>query len=186
MDEFELELLDLSNSSSSDALVVVADKILLTQMKDFSESVEIPKFHHFDEFNSCKSALLCALKVRQRAKDLDAKRKEMVKPFNDKKNEINKEFKYYNDLAEEIQDKIKEKLLLSIDLMTGSFDKIDCEIGSLYPKKQFSYEITDKDAIKDDYWMINEEKIEKDIKNGVINIDGIKIYEKTEFEFRLK
>ena len=186
MDEFELELLDLSNSSSSDALLVVSDKLLLTQMKNFSETVEIPKFNEFDEFDSCKTALLCALKVRQRAKDLDTKRKELTKPLNDKRNEINKEFKYYNDLAQEIQDKIKQKLLLSIDLMTGSFDKIECEIGSLYPKKQFSYEITDKNILSSDYWMLNEDKIEKDIKNGVRNIPGVKVYEKTDFEFRLK
>lgn len=186
MDEFDRALMDISRGiqNKDESLVEVSDVVLFNQMQNYSDNLEVSQEHILHDLHN---AVMAGLAVRKRLAILDEKRKSLVKPHLQSQKEINCEFKKYKELAEAIQENLKEKIMLSIpDLNKSENFNMDCELGSFSRKSVWSYIIEDKESIPKEYLKLDEEKIEADIKAGIRNIPGVNIQETSTYNFRLK
>jgi hypothetical protein len=139
-----------------------------------------------------KQALSMALQSRKLEKALEDSRLEIVRPHMDYQRAINKLVKDFKDKLEKIETNLKVK----IDAWIGeqkenpftALDELKVEDGSLYTQKSWDFEILNYKTIPQEYLETNVDvaKIERDVKNGVRDIAGVRIFQKEKTVMRVK
>lgn len=144
----------------------------------------------FDE-NSAKEGLSMALQMRKLKNQVEASRDEIIRPILDYQKDINKIVKDLRSKIESIEQRLQEKISAWMeqekkDNIFHSVDQIEVEDGTISCRKVWDFEIENILLIQRSY-LVPDEKLIKDlIKKGVRTIPGIKIFEKEEFQMRVK
>lgn len=139
-----------------------------------------------------RTAVSMALKARKCKQQVDASRKEIVKPFFEYHKAINKIVKDLDGTFEQIEEALRQKLNEYNDKRKEQpFENlIDLEIkvedGVLYTQKKWDFNIDDSRLVPPEYMIIDERKIKEAISSGVRNIPGVSIFEKKELVMKIK
>lgn len=134
---------------------------------------------------------------------IEEKRKNYVQPAQETIARINADFKKLTSPRESLIKTIKDKVVeyacnrkkelkdkekaLQIEtkerslVLDADMNRAFCDIGELRFKKGYQYKITNKSKIPEQYWVIDEKAIQKDIKDskGQIKIPGVKVVEES-------
>lgn len=143
--------------------------------------------------------------VSRALKELEKKRKELVKPMNDSVREINKFFRSLKvpfDQANEImrqklteyrKEEEKKRKELEKELQTEMGIPIAVpkqhttqrgQEGQAIVKKYWTYEVEDLSKVPREYLLLDDKKVKDAIKQGIRNIKGIRIYEEERLTIR--
>ena len=119
--------------------------------------------------------------IKDKIKEMDLKRKEIVKPLNEYIKKWNNTFKpYINDL-EKIKRNIEKNIIEFTDIKNFFEEAEETKIESGYLKTSImitkDYEIEDITKIPIEYLTVDDKKIKQAIKDGK-EISGIKIIER--------
>jgi hypothetical protein len=87
--------------------------------------------------------------------------------------------------AEEAVKALSEQLGVEIAIPSDA-KGVKSSKASSYYKETISFEITDESLIPDEYWMVNEELLQKHVELGKKDIPGIKIVKDKKFMIRRK
>ena len=142
--------------------------------------------------DEAKQALSMALQSRKLEKALEQSRTEIVKPHFDYQKAINKLVRDFQEKLQKIEEHLKGKIdHWIIEQKENPFtclDEIKVEDGSLYTQKSWDFEILDHAKVPEEYLEITVDvaKIEKDIKNGVRDIAGVRVFQKEKTVLRIK
>lgn len=189
--------------------VVKKDRDIISESKQIEKVLkEITDLKVNDDDSSQKGAeMLSRLK---KAKDaLEKKRKEITKPLVDEKRDIDNYFKTFTVPVEEAERKMRGKMQVflsakaeqerkaqeklakkaeksGIELMEVPVvpQAVQTEQGSVSTRKVWKYEITDVNVIPGKYFVLDERLIRDDIKAGVREIKGVRIFETDEIVVR--
>jgi len=151
---------------------------------------------------SCRNDAIEAIEYVSRARtindDIDSKKKELLQDAKTYIKQINLLTKEFSDPLEEVESIVSSKidrwkalksdmdeevevdinyLLLNEDVFEQFQEnrKLESDSASAYEKIVFDIEIEDETLIPEEYLTIDIKKIETAIKNGRINIPGVKI-----------
>lgn len=156
----------------------------LDLMQDAAE-----KFQVTSEENA-RNALSMALQSRKLEKQMELTRVELTRPHVDYQRAVNKLAKDFKEKLESIEKQLHKKIdgwiQVNKDNPFISVEEIRVEDGILYTQKSWQYEIIDDSAVPREYLQINENRVESEIKKGIRNIPGIRIYQAEKTVLRVK
>jgi hypothetical protein len=163
---------------------LIADSIGLEQI-EFESSLIVVS----DE-RSARLALEMALQSRKIKNQAECSRKQIIGPnmdFTKAVNTLAKDLAYkLQQIEDRLIDKISEWREKEKENPFFNLDKIIVEDGSLQTKDVWEYEVYSETALPREYLMIDEKAIEADIKNGIRQINGVKIFKREEISIRVK
>lgn len=140
--------------------------------------------------DEAKKALSMSLQARKLKKALEDTRSKIIKPHLDFQRAVNAFSKKYTETLEEIEERLKGKLQNWLEVQK-TFEPnfcdmmIEVEDGKITQKVELDFAIEDFDKIPSSYLKVDEKKIKQAIKMGIIEIPGIKIFEKNTVTMRV-
>lgn len=137
-----------------------------------------------EEFTENLNLLFDLLKIREVKKGIESKRKECTKEFVLKKKEIDNSTKEIESLLSETENILLQKIEKWV--IEEDVESLKLDNGSLSSKKIWEWELDNIDNVPREYLTVDHAKIDKDIKNGIRSIEGIKTFEKTKISIRAK
>lgn len=171
---------------------------ILDYQKRIEAELQIDVLRHFaEEFevrceDDARQALAMALQSRKLEKNLEESRAEITRPHLDYQRAINKMVKSFQSQLEMMEKglhiKLESWMLEQADNPFTAIDEIKVDDGILYTQKSWVWELINREELPPEYLqaVINEDKIGKDVQNGVRAIPGIKIYQKSTTKLRIK
>lgn len=153
------------------------------QEKASAQEVSCPK--------SAAQALSMALQARKMHDRMESSRKEALRPYTDFKKNADSFCKGYSnrlkDIEEDLKKKLQEWVSCSALLFFGDgLESLVVPDGTMSFSDVFSAEVEDKGLVPSRYLKVDMEQIEKDLKNGIKEIPGIKINTKKQVKLRVK
>lgn len=153
------------------------------QEKASAQEVSCPK--------SAAQALSMALQARKLYDRMESSRKEALRPYTDFKKSADSFCKGYSGRLKDLEKNLEEKLAqwaFSADMpyFEDGVKSISVEDGTMTICETFSAEVEDKELVPSHYLKVDIEQIEKDLKNGIKEIPGIKINTKKQVKLRVK
>jgi len=140
--------------------------------------------------DTAKHALSMALQSRKLEKTLEQSRTEIIKPHLDYQRAVNKLVKDFqaklDNMEKSLQAKIEVWMNEQKENPFATVEEIRVDDGMIYTQKYWDFEIENPHLVPNNYKTIVDSLIEKDIKNGVRNIPGVKIIEKEKTMMRIK
>jgi predicted phage tail protein len=162
---------------------------------------DVVLYYQVTDSESAKHLLQCGAETKKLSKELDAIRKDILKPAREFTAKVQSIFNPYIAKLEEIESFVKKKL----DHYQATQERINKEealrkqealaiIGientpllekevkitdgsaSMYTRTDWKYDIMDHNEIPREFLTIDEKKVKASIKAGVRNIPGLKIY----------
>lgn len=174
------------NSNQKNCELVASEQII-------NSTVDLVPFIHASEnfqvtskitAETCLSMTLQARKMRQA---LDRSRAEIIKPHIDFQKAVNKMSKDYEKKLLEIEESLSEKVIFWLENpMCFDIDKLSVEDGCLSKKIVIDYEVMDETLIEREFLTVDTKKIELAIKNGLLKIEGVRIFERYKIDLRIK
>jgi len=189
--------------------VVKKDRDIIAESKQIEKVLkEITDLKVTNDESSQKGAeMLSRLK---KAKDaLEKKRKEITKPLVDEKRDIDNYFKTFTVPVEEAERKMRNKMQVFLSAKAEQERKaqeklakqaekngvelveapivpqaVQTEQGSVTTRKVWKFEVVDPSTIPGKYFVLDESLIRADVKAGVREIPGVRIYESDEVVVR--
>lgn len=181
-------------------------KTVITDMVEFTRSLVV------DGETSYKKITSLYRQAREWKKVIDTQRKNLVEPYRKKTSEINDKAKELSDPLDNViqmanlkangylrlleqrklaeDEKIKAAAALfdcADELYIPPMEKIIRGDGAVtVTKTENKFEILDISKVPLKYLMINEDEVRKDIKLGINEIPGLKIYKETTTQLRIR
>jgi len=179
-----MDFLDLvSNNQSEHQSLVKTDKnldLMLSKIDFLSIEQQSENLVVKDE-SSAKKAVEMGLQARKLRKNIDEKRKEILKPVLDYQKSFSKEIGVYFDQLERIEKNLTDKL----SSWNGA-ERINTDEGNALFRSDYQIIVEDENVVPREFMSVDTKKIENAIKLGILNFDGIKLIKKTKIEMRIK
>jgi len=135
-------------------------------------------------------ALSMALQSRKLEKAIEQSRVEITKPHVDYQRAVNKIAKEFKSKLEAMENSLKSKIDEWMEEQKDNpfshIDEITVDDGILYTQKSWDFEIENPHLVPKNYTTIVDSLIAQDIKNGVRNIPGVRIFETEKTVMRIK
>lgn len=169
--------------------------IMPTLWKQNSHSAEALKQqasqHTIDSVEKATQALSMALQARKLANTLNESKKSLLRPKINFQKSVNELAAIYLKIFDEIENDLTSKIETWIDThgdaaYTSGLESMRVEDGSLRRVEKWTANIIDGEALPDEYYCIDHEKIQKAIDAGIRFIPGVKIEMKKEIKLRVK
>ena len=185
---------DTINAEIETSEVFALEKVeeTLTACIDLDHFVKSSHDYEVKDRESAQQCLSMSLQARKMRQALDKTRAEIVRPHFDFQRAVNKLSRSFENTLEEIEKlltfKINKWLEKNKEAEPAEIINhgMKVEDGSLSKKQTWHFEIEKEDIVPREFLSIDEKKIQLAIKNGVRNIEGVRIYEKMELDLRVK
>lgn len=171
------------NEQSSEIMVII-NSSKIEEMEQIISGIDVKNR------DSAELALQMTMQARKIKNSLEESRKNITKPYFDYQKSINKMASDVKDRLESIEKHLKSKIdewiLTEEDNPFGRIETLEVEDGKLFTTKSWDFTIEDPCQIPSEYLKIDESKIQRDVKLGIRNIPGVKIFEVKKTELRVK
>lgn len=180
----ELGIEPMQDFSFLDTAFSDAFKELVSNFNDLDELFTV------ENKSEALEAVVLACEARKLVNEVEEKRKLILKPHQDYVKTINKISAELQDKCKKSEDclKLKIKAWMQEDGQTAfqEEEKLSVESGTLYKKKNWTFQIENEFEIPNKYKSIDLRAINADIRAGVREIPGIEIFEDETLELKLK
>lgn len=157
---------------------------------DFEVLNEMEKEISVVDENSARNALSMSLQTRKIRNQIETSRKEIVKPHLDYQRAINKLVKDVESVLDRIESSLESKIgdwmKAQKDNPFTAVDEIEVEDGKIYYDKKWDYQVYDYTILPMELLTPCDEAIKEQIKQGVRNIPGVKIFQTCDTRMRVK
>jgi len=140
--------------------------------------------------DTARQALSYSLQARKLHNQIEASRKEIVRPHLDFQKAVKK---FADDLIVKLdtietrlQGKISDWMQTTKDNPFSRVDEIEVEDGKITTKTVWEFEVLDEREIPREYMTVDVAAVEKAIKNGVREVPGVRVYSREKTTMRVK